>query len=885
MLRVIPNSNVSRAKDYFSKSAGEYYLDGQQELRGVWRGEGAKLLGLSGDISRADWNAICDGFSPKTGEKLVQRLKANRTVGYDFNSHVPKSVSLLYGMTDDPRILSAFRESVDDTMRDIESEMQARVRKNGKDEDRRTGNMVWGEFVHLTARPLDDGIPDCHLHAHCFALNLTKDDSPGEGIWKAGQFRELKRDSPYFEAMFHSRLARKLADLGLPIERTRHGWEIGGVSRDLVDKFSRRTTAIEALAKKKGITDPAAKAELGARTRKRKAQDLTMPELRAEWRSRMTPNEWQTLARLKSRIGGKEIAVEPQAAEQAVKYAIDKEFERRSVLPLRSVLATALKHAVGRSTPDQVISQADRSGLIIGDRNGRTMATTREVLAEEMNMLDWCRRGRGTVGPLGKPDRQIKDRELNKSQLAAVRHILHQSRDRVILLRGPAGTGKSRMMGEVAAGIIENGGRIVPLAPTAEAVEVLRRDGFKAETVAMFLKDPRLQQAAKNSVLWVDEAGLMGSKTVADVFALADKLDSRCILSGDKRQNPSVERGSVLHLLETEAGIKSAELREVVRQRDQYKAVVDALSQGRTDDAFKKLDSLGWIHEIEDDTERYKRIAVDYVDTVMSGKECLVVSPTHLEGRDRVTSEIRQALKERGLLGKERRIFQAIQNTNLTEAERGDASSYLEDGLVIQFHQNGKSYKRGERIKVAGQPLPLEQASKFSVFRSRPLELATGDMIRITFNGKTKDGKHKLVNGKLASVAKFTKSGDIVLDNGWIVAKDYGGITHGYCVTNYSAQGKTIKHRVIVAQSSISLPATTQEGFYVACSRAKESIAIYCDSKEQLKQAVGVPSERFSATDLFRQVKVPVIVDLHRRFTFLNHESTITYERELVRER
>src|SRR4051812_35793383 len=229
MLTIYQNQSVDDAKKYFSKSAGEYYVDGQQELKGLWRGEAAKMLGLSGEITQAQWNAICDGFSPRTGEKLVQRLKDNRTVGYDFTfSTGGKSVSILYNMTRDERILKAFRESVNETMKDIESEVQARVRKSGKNEDRRVGNLVWGEFTHLTGRPLADGIPDCQLHTHCFALNVVKD--PVEGIWKAGQFRELKRDAPYFQALFHARFARKLAELGLPIERTRDGFEIAGFS-------------------------------------------------------------------------------------------------------------------------------------------------------------------------------------------------------------------------------------------------------------------------------------------------------------------------------------------------------------------------------------------------------------------------------------------------------------------------------------------------------------------------------------------------------------------------------------------------------------------------------------------------------------------------------
>ena len=206
-------------------ATGDYYLDGQ-ELAGVWRGEGAKKLGLTGEIERADWDALCDGINPKTGEKLLQRRKDNRTVGYDFNFHVPKSVSVLYAMTKDERILDAFRDAVDSTMQDCEQEMHTRVRKDGKNEDRLTGNMVWGSFVHFTSRPVD-GVPDPHLHAHCFVFNTTWDDK--EQAWKSGQFRPVLNDAAWFGAVFHARFSRRLAELGLPIERTEE--ELGDCRR------------------------------------------------------------------------------------------------------------------------------------------------------------------------------------------------------------------------------------------------------------------------------------------------------------------------------------------------------------------------------------------------------------------------------------------------------------------------------------------------------------------------------------------------------------------------------------------------------------------------------------------------------------------------------
>ncbi len=64
--------------------------------------------------------------------------------------------------------------------------------------------MVWAEFIRTASRPID-GIPDPQLHAHVFVINTTWDDE--EGRWKAGKFRDLVRDAPFFQAAFRGRLA------------------------------------------------------------------------------------------------------------------------------------------------------------------------------------------------------------------------------------------------------------------------------------------------------------------------------------------------------------------------------------------------------------------------------------------------------------------------------------------------------------------------------------------------------------------------------------------------------------------------------------------------------------------------------------------------------
>src|SRR5580700_1689887 len=307
MIRISQQNSAAGAKRYYA--AADYYTEGQ-ELVGSWGGKGADRLGLAGTVDKFSFERLCDNLHPQTGEPLTVRTRSERTVGYDFTFSVPKSVSLLYALSGDQGILDAFRGAVDETMREMEAEMKTRVRRDFQDTDRTTGNMVWAEFIHTTSRPVD-GIPDPQLHAHCFVFNTTFD--PEEERWKAGQFRDLKSDAPYFQAAFRVRLANKLQDIGFGVERKRDDFEIAGIPKDVLGRFSRRTAVIEKVAQERGITDPDRKAELGAETRENKGEPLAWAALRKEWNARLSDEERQQLAAVHRR---EETPARPERGEK-----------------------------------------------------------------------------------------------------------------------------------------------------------------------------------------------------------------------------------------------------------------------------------------------------------------------------------------------------------------------------------------------------------------------------------------------------------------------------------------------------------------------------------------------------------------------------------------
>jgi len=901
MIRMIQSSSSEQAKDYFKHALNkaDYYIN-EQELQGRLQGRLAERLRIDGRVTEYLFNALCDNLNPTTGESLTPRTKDERRVGFDINFHCPKSVSILHVLSNDDHILTAFEKSVRDTMKVIERDMKTRVRTKGQDHDRETGELVWADFTHQTARPVDGFLPDPHLHSHCFVFNATWDEQ--EQRIKAGQFGDIKRDMPYYQAYFQKLFSDELIKEGYGIRQTKSSFEVIGVPQKVNDLFSKRTDEIGRVAKEKGITNAKELDQLGAKTRSKKQKGLSMDELKAGWRKQI-----QELNKEDGNPENHVIRYAPPKNERlltprlCVDYALKHCFERASVYQDRRLLAAAYCYGIGNKdvSVDEITEQfRQEDSLIHIKEKGKIMTTTRQVLAEEQRMVRLAQQGKGKLWPLYKELPKVRATGQAKN---AIDHVLSTT-DRVSIIAGKAGTGKTTLLQELVPLIVQKGKQVFMVAPSAEASRgVLRQEGFQqAETVAKLLADKNMQTNLLGQILIVEESGTLGTQDMTSLLELANNQNARLILIGDTRQHSSVNRGDAQRILNTVGGIKTAEVSKIYRQRNEkYKKAVEDLSIGDVSSAFEKLDDMGAIKTI-DPLKPHETLVEDYIEIIKNKKSVLVISPTHQQS-DEVTDAIRKKMKSSGLLGKRELEVSRLQNTNLTEAQKGDWRNYKE-GQIIQFNQNLKGINRGSQWKVTQSSekgiyiqndanetiqLPTHRNKDYELYQKSMIQLSKNDVIRVTRNGFD-DQKNRLNNGQMFEVLKVTKDGKIKLRNTiskseYEVNKDFGHLAHAYCITSHASQGKTVDE-VLISQPATTFPATNSKLVYVSVSRGREGVRIYTDDKAQLMEYASQLGDRQSAMELVRKKSNELNVIEHNTREKINKDMPVPTKRNPVKD-
>ena len=132
------------------------------EEPGVWCGLQADGLGLHGRVATADLEMLLSGRDPlsetRLGSALVDRMgkdgKVIRAVsGYDATFSAPKSLSVWWALTGDPRLLEAHDAAVKAALGHLEQYgSTTRRRRNGRMSFPDTGGLTMATFRQTTSR-------------------------------------------------------------------------------------------------------------------------------------------------------------------------------------------------------------------------------------------------------------------------------------------------------------------------------------------------------------------------------------------------------------------------------------------------------------------------------------------------------------------------------------------------------------------------------------------------------------------------------------------------------------------------------------------------------------------------------------------------------------
>lgn len=639
------------------------YYDEQRRIQGDWHGHGAELLGLRGEVTREQFEAIREGLHPETGEFLRPRHSADRTTDngneqskarslYDLTFSAPKSVSIQALVGGDERLVTAHDKAVRETLAESEKYTATRVRLDGANENRTTSNWIVAAYRHDTSRGLDP-----QLHTHAVAANLSYDGI--EGRWKALQASGLYERRAYLTEVYRNTLAREVRSLGYEIESRRdsrgrdYGFEIRGVSNELLERYSQRSAqrdaAVEQFTAEHGRkpTDNEV-AVLVRESRADKLTEIATERVREQQQARLSPEESRTLKHLhaESLERGRAISRDSSQAMTSLQYAKEHLFERNSVVREHELMTEALRHGRGQVDLDQLrgtLELEQTRGTLL--RNGNDIAT-RESLDREQRIIAAVNHGMGREERLGGNRHFGPADHLRSEQKQAVEQIF-DSKDFAINLRGAAGTGKTATLQEISRGLHESGHEVMAVAPTRSAVEELQKVGFHdVMTVSRLLEDRTAQSSLHGKVLIVDEAGMVSGRQMDGLLKLAEQENARILFSGDTRQIQSIEASDALRILEHESQMKSVSLTGVQRQtQPEYRDAIQALRHS-PEQGFQKLEVLGAVREVPI-TERAQTVADIYREmTADPSRRVLVVAPTH-EEIGRVTRAIRNDLADR----------------------------------------------------------------------------------------------------------------------------------------------------------------------------------------------------------------------------------------------
>jgi len=579
---------------YYAEQLPNYYLD-SGEPRGIWVGEGAQQLGVTGEVSDEAFLAVMAGMDPRRPDRDLGRRYDDKSVrGFDVTASAPKSVSVLWALGDQHirrSVLDAHDTAVRGLARWIEAHAHTRYRIGGEIAIVDAKGIVAAAFRQHTSRALDP-----QLHTHLVIANRVK--SP-DGRWLALDARLIKRDQQTLSALYHVALRAELtARLGVRWHQTEHGIaEMADVPEALLAEFSTRTAAvarrvddkldrfIETMGREPTPRERwRLEREAATDSRPAKAHAADAQTLHDGWAAQTRQLGLEPAAVVEhaiDQVGGRDVvdrATTMSMIDTAMATISEKQSSWRPTELLRELAALVPTDTV-MSTPrlvewlnkltDHVVANycIDVSKPIDPDallrKDGRPVTesvvdralTTQAILDQEAALIDWVDR-RLTYDGMDEPDAVSRSGlDLNPAQAQGAAAVAGSAD--VVLVVGPAGTGKTTALAPAVAQLRANGCAVFGVAPSAAAAEVLSDEtGLVADTLDKLLIEHRLNRPPDHrydlpvgATVIVDEAGMLPTTKLAELADLADMKGWRIALVGDPLQFSAVGRGGMFGLL------------------------------------------------------------------------------------------------------------------------------------------------------------------------------------------------------------------------------------------------------------------------------------------------------------------------------------------------
>lgn len=848
MLTLAKVATGAAAASYY-EDAHDYYSKERDPPQ--WMGEGAKQLGLQGEVDATTFRNLLDGKMPDGSQ--IHNAAEGRRGGTDFTFSAPKSVSMQALVAGDERLIAAHDAAVSRTMQYAEGLAAYRVTDGGVTQREASGNILAATFRHDLSRAQDP-----NLHTHAVVINATQRP---DGQWRALEQSEFYRQQKLMGAMYRSELALEVQKLGYEVRLTHADgrFELAHIKDAHIAAFSTRSQSIQSALEKQG------KARESASAREKEVANLSTRAKKVEVDRQALRETWQDKSRelgvdYRPGVSMVQPAAE-NAARAAVCYAVEHATERQAVVKEVSLLHAALEHGTGRTDlaaiKEELARQVKSGELIaVADRY-----TTQAAQQREREMLDVAARGRGAVSPImseRQAEQALASTSLNAGQRTAAALVVTTG-ERIVAIQGSAGTGKTTMLQQAKDMAESQGYRVQGLAPSAAASRELGKAGIQSQTLAAFQAQANHGLNGK-TVLIVDEAGMVAAKDMHHVLHAADAAHARLVLVGDVQQLKAVEAGRPFAQLQ-EAGIARVEMGEIQRQTDaRLKHAVELAAQGNAERSLAVLNRS--IHEMDNSRERYAQIAKDYAAlTPDERSQTLVMAGTHA-ARTAINDNVREEL---GLAGKGMEVSTLTRN-DLTQAQSRMSLSYqpgdvveakkpyeslgMERGDLARVVQSGRGIVTLERADGAQVDWRPALQTNMIAYREATRELAVGDQVRLTAN----DHARGIVNGDRATVVAVDpeqQTVDLQKADGGTLTLDANKplhLDHGYCSTVHAVQGQTAE-RVLIEADTKSATAN-ESAYYVAISRAKSEVSIYTDDKTMLPEAMSREDAKHAALDL-----------------------------------